>query len=217
LLPIFLLAKLLNLGVGKAQKTADPVAAKLVAQDNGVFQTGLGEVELLCQQRQILHLDLVVGNKQLAGIPHPSPPRGIGIQGIDLHLAGEELPQPLDGGGLPILAGRLPAILRVHIKNQVYRRPFADDTRQDQAGQKGFAGTGLAEDAVAALHPAIQIQTNGHRHVQGLADGEVAPSGVVFPAEDGAKVQLPRLVHLGKVGRHRFHRQQLHRLGSRRG
>src|SRR6266571_249696 len=66
-----------------------------------------------------------------------------------------------------------PAVLGVHIEDQVDRGAGFDHTAQDQSGEKALAGAGLAEDAVRALDEAPQIQAYRHIHVDRLTDLEV--------------------------------------------
>ncbi len=51
--------KLLDLLVAEGEQTVNPALAKLIAQNDGILQTGFRQVKLPPHQGQILHLDLV--------------------------------------------------------------------------------------------------------------------------------------------------------------
>ena len=63
-------------------------------------------------------------------------------------------------------------------------------------GQKGFARARFAEDRVAALDQPIEVETQGHLHIQRGADREAMPALFVFVSEYRAEV-----VGIGEQGR----------------
>jgi hypothetical protein len=58
----------------------------------------------------------------------------------------------------------------VHVENQVRCDPRFDGATQQQARQKTFAGSTFAKHAIGTLDEAIEVDTNGHVHVEGAAD-----------------------------------------------
>ena len=72
-----------------------------------------------------------------------------------------------------------------------------DQPRQHQAGEEGLAGARLAEDAVAALDEALQVDADRRVHVQGLADVKIARVALV--PEDAVDVLLLGLADHGEV------------------
>ena len=160
------------------------------------LQCRLAQVEGLSQHGYIFRLDLVVADLHLEiGTDAPAP-GAFGVQGEHRHLGGKELLQPLHL--MPTFAGSLPAILVVHVENQVYRRPLLYHSYQQKPGEEGLAGAALAEDPVASLDILVEVETHLGLHVQRVPDVEML---FVLAAEHQAHVLVRRLPNLREVGR----------------
>jgi len=173
----------------------------------------LAQVEDALQHLQILWLHLVVADGHGVIGVGAAPPAGLVVQGEDLDPAvGEDLFQPLDLGG-DAFAAALPAVLVVHVEDQVDRHPFLDDAGQQQPAEEGLAGAAFAEDARRALHQPLQAERHLDLfHVQRLADVEemrLALGIEAFCAEDLADLLLAGWPHGAEVAGHRLDRPRL--------
>ncbi len=190
------------------QELIDPALAQAPPQVVQRTDLHLGQAHQVAEHVDILRLDLVVADAHLEIHFARATSRGLGVEGHYADLAGKELAQAL----YLVLALRLalPAILVVHVKDQVDCAALLDDARQQGARQKGLAGAAFAKDAAGALHEPAQVQVHAHLfHVQGGADVKVP---LVLGAKDLVDVLLGGLVDRRKVGRHRLDRLGLLRV-----
>jgi hypothetical protein len=95
----------------------------------------------------------------------------------------------------------VPAVLAVHVEDEVGRHPALDHAAQQQARQKALAGAGLPEDAVAAFDEAAQVQSDRDVHIQGRAQLEAI---LAWRAKYPLEVCFVGDEHGGKVGRYRL-------------
>ena len=190
----------------RVQQLLQPALAPHGAQQVAGVEHRAREVQFFGQQRDILDLDLVQPDLQLAVHLDAAGARAFGVDGVDMHLAAEQPPQARQHPLLaqPFLALGLPAVLGVHIEDQGRGDVAADHPGQQQPGEERFAGAGLAEHAVAALGDPLQVQADRDVHVQRLADREVP---LVLRAEDVGEVGLG-----GVEDRREMHRDGAHRL-----
>ena len=196
-----------------AQQGGQPLAAVLVPDQVGRLHRGGVQVELVRQRGDVFHGDLVVGDFDGEIALHAAPPGRLGINGEDGHLAAEKLLQALDEPRSSTAAGflrRLPAVLAVHVENEVDGAVFMDQARQHQARQERLAGTRLAENPVAALDEALQVDADRRVHVQGLADVKIARVALV--PEDAVDVLLLGLADYGEVNGNSFDEVRFTRL-----
>src|SRR5439155_25260247 len=105
------------------------------------------------------------------------------VEGADRDAGVIELFQALYLTGAVRLAS--PTVLRVHVEDQVDGDVLLHDPAQQQTGQEGLAGPGLAEDPARALDEALEVDADARGHVEWLADVEV---GLVLGAEDARDV-----------------------------
>src|SRR4030042_1431636 len=119
------------------------------------------------------------------------------IQGKDADVRLKELLETFDGRAL--FRRALPAVLVVHIENQVDGFAFLQHADEQNAGEEGLAGAALAEDAVGALDELLQVEAELGLHVQRVADIE---SLLVLAAEDELHIPLRSQVDHGEVTGH---------------
>src|SRR5439155_17349651 len=86
-----------------------------------------------------------------------------------------------------VLGLTLPAVLTVHVEDEVRGHPAADHTAEDEAREEALARARLAEDAVAALHEAAQVQADRYVHVEWRAQLEAI---LALGAKDALEVAL---------------------------
>ena len=186
---------------GHPQELRQPALPVVPAQRVGGVRRDLRQVERLPQQHYVVRLHLVVADAHNV-VRRKSPPlRARLVQREDRHLRVEQLLEPLH------LRARLavppPAVLALHVEDQVHRRAALEDARQQQPGQERLARAALAEHAVAAHHQLRHVQAQLRVHVQRAADPEVA---VAFAPEDALDVLLRGCRGRREVGRHRLRR-----------
>ena len=74
----------------------------------------------------------------------------------------------------------------MHVEDEVDGAVLVNQARQHEAGQEGFPGARLAENPVAALDKALQVDTDRGIHVEGLPNMKIA--GIPFVPEDAVDV-----------------------------
>ncbi len=185
-----------HIGVVRGQ-LLDPRIPEPVFAQAGRLDRGRVQPQLILEQRDVLDLDLVQPDRDLPVRLDGPRPRAGGIQGVDRDLRREELAQPFDHPAALALA--LPAVLAVHVEDQVCGHAALDRAAQQQPSQKALACPGLAEHAVRALDESLEVQSHRHVHVERLTDLEV---DVVGRAEHAREVALLGREDRGEVTWH---------------
>ena len=88
----------------------------------------------------------------------------------------------------------------MHVKDEHPGLVMLDQTGQDDAGEKGFAGAGGAKDAGGALDKLLQVQADRQALLAGVADDEIA--FFLGVAKNCCHVACLGPPHLGMVGWH---------------
>ena len=113
------------------QEIRQPRLAELAVERVDRTHLRLGEVQDARQHLQIFRLDLVVADIHSVVGVRAAAPRRLVVQGEDADLAGEDLLQPFHLTA-QILARTCPAILVVHVEDQVDGHALLDDAGQQQ-------------------------------------------------------------------------------------
>ncbi len=187
------------------QQFLQPILPVDVVEKPRRGRRGGTEVQLVSQQHHVLGLDLI--ETDLEGHVHVLASSGLLVQRVDHHTAAEDLTQPLDP--YPIFRLLVKSVLAVHVEDEIDGRLRLYDAREDDASQEALARARLAEDAVGALHQAVELDADGNVHGQRCAQGEIPPA---LLAKDAAKVHSIGLAQLGEVhgySAHRLRRRQL--------
>ena len=95
------------------------------------------QAQFVLQQRDVGHRDLAHGDFDLARGFHAATARRLHVQRVDSHATAEQLRQALDLGALLVLGA--PAVLRVHVEDQIDGRAGLDDSAQQESGEEALA------------------------------------------------------------------------------
>src|SRR5690606_35026228 len=156
----------------------------------------------LAQHGDIFRLDFIVAQLDLEIGPHVAPPRRFGIERDDANLGREELFQPF--GARAAFVGDFPAVVVVHVENQVDRLAAGDDARQQHARQEALAGAAFAKDADGTLDQPLEVEVDlRFFQFERRADVEV---GRVLAAKHGVDVLDAGIEYRHEVARNGFDR-----------
>ena len=139
-----------------------------------------GETQGLPQQGDVLRLDLVVADLHDVVGAEAAAAGALLIQSEDGHLRRKELLQALHLP-LPLLRGALPAILVMHVEDEIGRGALLDHPDQQEPGEERLAGAALAKDPVRARDELGDVEAARGLHVQGGPHVEVP---LVLPSEN---------------------------------
>ena len=119
------------------------------------------------------------------------------IQRKDRHFSREELLEALH---LPVFLARpFPAVLIMHIEYQAHGPAFLHHADEQQAGEKCFTRTALAEHSVGPFNQLFHVDADPGLHIQGCA---YVKSFGIFLSKNQLYVPLRGQLNSGEVRRH---------------
>ena len=160
------LRELFHLGAaGELEEIQEPALAEVVLQRLGVRQPGVGEAQLVADQREVVDLDVRVGDMHLVIGRGPPARARLRIEREDQDFRVERL---LQAGRRPagFLVVGFPAVLVVHVEHEIHRGAAPDEPREHHPDEERLAGAGLTEHAVRALDEALQVEAHRRVHLE---------------------------------------------------
>ena len=163
-----LLDKLDDLLAVHGQESIDPVLLVHPDQQIGLGGSSSVELQLLLQEKDVSHLNLIKADLDVEVGGDALLARGLGVDCEDRHLGAEQLAQSFDKTTL-LLILRFPGVFVVHVEHQVRGDAGLDDAGQDETSKEALACARLAEDTVGALDELLEVDTHRGFHLQRLA------------------------------------------------